>query len=180
MDVAVGLLGKLLVRRTDEGVVSVRLTEVEAYLGEEDPACHTYGGRRTPRVEAMWGEAGHAYVYLIYGLHHCLNVVTVGRGSPEAILLRGALPVGGLALMRQRRGDVPDRHLLDGPGKLCQALAVDREDDGVDLCSRTGGVWLAEDGVEVRRREIQRGPRVGVDSAGDAADWLLRWQWRAS
>jgi DNA-3-methyladenine glycosylase len=180
VDVAVDLLGKLLVRRTDEGVVSVRLTEVEAYLGEDDPACHTIRGRRTPRVEAMWGEAGYAYVYLIYGLHHCLNVVTVGRGSPEAILVRGAVPVSGLALMRERRGmAVPDRHLLDGPGKLCQALAVDRQEDGVDLCSQTGGMWLAEDGTEIREREIRRGPRVGVDSAGEAAGWLLRWQWTA-
>ncbi len=88
--VARELLGKLLVRVHETGTTVVRITEVEAYLGVEDPACHTFGGRRTPRTETMWGPAGRAYVYLVYGLHHCLNVVTVGEGSPEAALIRGA------------------------------------------------------------------------------------------
>ena len=88
-EVARGLLGKLVVSCDGEGTVVLRLTEVEAYLGTEDPACHTYGGRRTRRTETMWGEAGHAYVYLVYGLHCCLNVVTVAPGQPEAVLIRG-------------------------------------------------------------------------------------------
>ncbi len=129
----------------------------------------------------MWGEAGHAYVYLVYGLHHCLNVVTVGPGFPEAVLLRGGRPVKGLALMRKRRGaGVPDRHLLDGPGKLCKALAVDRKDDGLDLCSESGSLWLADDGVEASEPDVLRGPRVGIEFAGEAAAWPLRWVWNAT
>jgi DNA-3-methyladenine glycosylase len=175
--VARELLGKLLVRETAEGVVAVRIAEVEAYLGVDDPACHTYRGRRTPRTETMWGEAGLAYVYLIYGLHHCLNVVTVGEGVPEAVLVRGGKPVCGRALVRRRRGSViPDRSLTDGPGKLCQALAVTRADDGSDLCIDGGPVSIRDDGRRIPDDGVRRLSRVGVEYAGDAARWLLRFR----
>ena len=173
--VARELLGKLLVRTHPDGVVVLRLTEVEAYLGTEDPACHTYGGRRTPRTETMWGEAGHAYVYLVYGLHSCLNVVTVGPGRPEAVLIRGGTVEEGLEYVRTRRGTrVGERSLTDGPGKLCQALAVDRSDDGVDLCSTESELRVCDDGFVVSENQVQRLARVGVDYAGDAASWPLR------
>jgi DNA-3-methyladenine glycosylase len=174
-EVARELLGKILVRKTGEGTVAVEIVEVEAYLGIDDPACHTHGGRRTVRTETMWGEAGHAYVYLIYGMHHCLNVVTVGEDSPEAVLIRGALPLAGGALIRRRRGDgVSDAALTDGPGKLCQALAVTRADDGVDLSRRGGALSIRRDPVAgpVRFRSTSR---IGVDYAGDAARWPLRF-----
>ena len=174
-EVAGDLLGKLLVRSTTEGTVAVRITEVEAYLGVEDPACHTFGGRRTPRTETMWGEAGFAYVYLIYGLHSCLNVVTVGEGEPEAVLIRGGRPVIGAELIRQRRGPrVAGAALTDGPGKLCQALAVTTADDGSDLSDPSGALVVRDAGFRVAPGSVERLPRVGVDYAGEAARWPLR------
>ena len=175
-DVARDLLGKLVVRKHPDGDTVVRLTEVEAYLGVDDPACHTFGGRRTRRTESMWGEAGHAYVYLVYGLHHCLNVVTVGPGSPEAVLLRGAQILRGHGLIRARRGvTVSERSLTDGPGKLCRALAIDREEDGTDLCRPASPLRIEEDGCRVEGHDVRRLPRVGVDYAGEAASWPLRF-----
>lgn len=180
VDVARDLLGKVLVRTSRGGLVAVRLTEVEAYLGPDDPACHTFGGLRTPRVASMWGAAGHAYVYLVYGMHHCLNLVTVGRESGEAVLLRGGVPIVGTPLVRARRGvSVADSSLCDGPGKLCQALAVTRDDDGHDLCGRRSRIYLVDDGVEVLEANVRRGPRIGVDYAGEAARWPLRFRYRA-
>jgi DNA-3-methyladenine glycosylase len=174
--VAAELLGKLLYRVHDDGIAVVRINEVEAYLGVEDPACHTYGGRRSARTETMWGPAGRAYVYLVYGLHHCLNVVTVGEGSPEAVLIRGGEIVRGREVIRKRRGEsVPERLLTDGPGKLCQALAITRADDGVDLCSTTSGLGIHDDGFDIRSFSVFRHPRVGVGYAGDAAAWPLRY-----
>ena len=173
--VARDLLGKLLVRIYADGVTAVRLTEVEAYLGVEDPACHTFGGRRTRRTETMWGEAGHAYVYLVYGMHHCFNVVTVGPDRPEAVLVRGGVAVGGLDLIRERRGPkVAERFLADGPGKLCQALEVTRDHDGIDLCELSSVLRICDDGLRVGEGAVKRTPRVGVDYAGEASGWPLR------
>ena len=175
--VARELLGKLLVRTDSDGDVVVRLTEVESYLGIDDPACHTCGGRRTPRTETMWGEAGHAYVFLIYGLHNCLNVVTVGPGHPEAVLIRGGVVEKGLEIVRARRGPkVGERSLTDGPGKMCQALAITRLDDGIDLCAPDSALQICDDGFEVLESLVQRLPRVGVDYAGEAASWPLRFR----
>jgi DNA-3-methyladenine glycosylase len=174
--VARELLGKLLVRESPEGAVTIRLTEVEAYLGVDDAACHTFGGRRTARTETMWGEAGHAYVYLVYGLHSCLNVVTVGPGQPEAVLLRGGVVESGRELARARRGDgVGEKSLADGPGKLCRALAVSRDDDGADLCARASGLTIRDDGLRVADARVRRLSRVGVAYAGPAAAWPLRF-----
>jgi DNA-3-methyladenine glycosylase len=173
--VARELLGKLLVRTDSDGEVVVRLTEVESYLGIDDPACHTCRGRRTPRTETMWGEAGHAYVYLIYGLHNCLNVVTVGPGQPEAVLIRGGVVEKGLEIVRARRGPkVGERSLTDGPGKMCQALAITRLDDGIDLCAPDSAIQICDDGARISEDRVQRLPRVGVDYAGEAASWPLR------
>jgi DNA-3-methyladenine glycosylase len=175
--VARELLGKLLVRSDSGGEVVLRVTEVEAYLGIDDPACHTFGGRRAPRTETMWGEAGHAYVYLVYGLHSCLNVVTVGPGRPEAVLIRGGVVEEGLDLVRARRGPrVGERSLTDGPGKLCQGLAISRSDDGIDLCSRGSALQICDDGFEVLEDRVRRLPRIGVDYAGEAASWPLRFR----
>jgi len=174
--VARDLLGKLLVREHGAGSIVIRISEVEAYLGIEDPACHTFGGRRTPRTETMWGPAGFAYIYMIYGLHNCLNAVTVGEGSPEAVLIRGGDVVEGQAEIQRRRGPaVPVRALTDGPGKLCQALALTRADDGLDLCSRSSTLSIRDDGFDTRGLDVRRLPRIGVEYAGDAAAWPLRY-----
>jgi DNA-3-methyladenine glycosylase len=173
--VARNLLGKLLVSEHGAGRVVLRLTEVEAYLGVDDPACHTFGGRRTARTETMWGEAGHAYVYLVYGLHSCLNVVTVGPEHPEAVLIRGGAVEQGLDLVRSRRGaGVRSGALTDGPGKVCQALAITRTDDGVVLWAPSSRLTIRDDGFVVREVAVSRLPRVGVDYAGAAAAWPLR------
>lgn len=165
------LLGKLFVRELPEGWVAVRLMEVEAYLGVDDPAAHSARGRRTPRNEVMWGEAGHLYVYFTYGMHFCANIVTCSPGDPQAVLLRGAVPVLGGALLRQRRGGRAD---LNGPAKLCQALGLDRRANGLDVTVGEG-VFLANDGFCVGGEEVLALPRVGVAYAGEAALWPLRF-----
>jgi DNA-3-methyladenine glycosylase len=125
----------------------------------------------------MWGEAGYAYVYLVYGLHSCLNIVTIGPGRPEAVLIRGGVVEAGSDLVRARRGPrVGDSALTDGPGKLCQGLAIGRSDDGVDLCASDSALRICDDGTEVPEDRVRRLPRVGVDYAGEAALWPLRFR----
>jgi len=171
VEVAKKLLGKLLVRRLPEGDVAVRLCEVEAYLGVADPAAHTAFGRRTPRNEVMWGDGGHLYVYLTYGMHHCANVVTRHPGDPQAVLLRGAVAVWGQDHILARRGGKGE---MNGPAKLCQALALDRTLNGYDL-TVAGEVFLADDGISVSFENVLVLPRVGVEYAGEAASWPLRF-----
>ena len=174
VEVARDLLGKLLVRRFPDGLVAARLTEVEAYLGVSDRACHTFGGRRTPRTEAMWGPAGHLYVYFVYGMHHCANVVTRAVDEPEAVLLRGALAVCGEALIAARRGAHLGGDLLTGPARLCQGLGIDRTLNATDL-TNADELWLAADAVPIPSAAVLAMPRVGVGYAGEAASWPLRF-----
>lgn len=169
--VARQLLGKLLVRQLPEGLVAVRLMEVEAYLGVGDPAAHTAGGRRTPRNEVMWGEAGHLYVYFTYGMHYCANVVTRVPGDPQAVLLRGGVVVEGEEIVRRRRGGRSD---VNGPAKLCQALGLGRGENGYDLVTGDA-LFVADDGLSVAEEQVLRLPRVGVAYAGEAASWPLRF-----
>lgn len=169
LDVARDLLGKLLVHDGPGGLAIARIVEVEAYRGPRDRAAHTRGGHRSPRNESMWGPGGHAYVYFVYGMHHCLNVVTRPAGLPEAVLIRAAVPVGGIALMRRRRAlpEAPVWRLLRGPGSLCRALGIDRSLDGADLVR---GPLFVRDAPPVPARSVRRTPRIGVDYAGtDAA-----------
>ena len=161
------LLGARLVHVSAEGTVGGRIVEVEAYQGPEDLAAHSARGR-TARNTVMFGRPGHLYVYLIYGLHHCLNVVAGPGDKPEAVLIRAMQIDEGLALARRRRGErPPDHRLAAGPGNVGQALGVDRTLNGVDLLagpvrleSRTGPM-----------PPILRGPRIGVDYA---AEWAVR------
>ncbi len=146
-----------------------RLVEVEAYQGPEDLAAHSSRGR-TQRNAVMFGPPGHLYVYLVYGLHHCANVVCGPAGKPEAVLLRAAAIERGRDLARSRRGSVPDRRLASGPGNLGRAFGFDRSLDGADLLG--GRVWL-ERGVVPSR--ITRRARVGVDYAGEWAARPLRF-----
>lgn len=164
------LLGCRLVHASPEGVVGGTIVEVEAYRGPEDRAAHSSRGR-TPRNAVMFGAPGHLYVYLIYGLHHCLNVVAGPGAKPEAVLVRALALDEGLDLARARRGPrVPDRRLASGPGNVGSALGVDRTLNGVDLLA--GPVWIEP---RARRpRAIARGARIGVDYAGT---WAAR-PWR--
>jgi DNA-3-methyladenine glycosylase len=174
LTVARDLLGKLLVHEAPDGRTSARIVEVEAYRGPADRAAHTRGGHRSPRNESMWGPGGHAYVYFVYGMHHCLNVVTRAAGLPEAILIRAAAPVQGVPLMRRRRGVAagPEWQLLRGPGSLCRGLGIDRRLDGAAL---TRGPLLLLDAPTAPRHRIRRTARVGVAYAGEdaARPWRL-------
>jgi DNA-3-methyladenine glycosylase len=185
------LLGTLLVRVLDDGtLLAGRIVETEAYRGVIDAASHAYRGRRTPRNEAMYARPGTAYVYFTYGMHYCMNVVCGELDVPHAVLLRALDPVAGLDAMRELRGVhpgkaarppriIPDRELCSGPARLCQAMGIDREQNGLDLVSG-GTLFIAEPHARlqlapVRPREIARTPRIGIDYAGAWAAKPLRF-----
>lgn len=169
-EVAPDCLGKLLVHEAPSGIVGGRIVEAEAYLGVADLAAHSVGGRRTTRNEVMYGPAGHAYVFLIYGLHYNFNLVTDEVGVPTAVLVRAVEPLLGESVMRMRRHVRDRRQLTNGPGKLCQAFAIDRGHNGADLCRPP--LYLA-DGDAPRR--IVRTPRIGIAYARHWAGRLLRF-----
>ena len=165
LTVARDVIGKILVHETAQGIVAGRIVEAEAYRGPEDRAAHSYGGRRTARTEAMFGEPGHAYVFFVYGMHWHVNLVTTQAGAPHAVLIRAVEPLEGLELMAERRGVATDRPALsNGPGKLCQAFAIDRRQYGHDLTKRP--LYL----VDGARTTVARAPRIGVGYAGDWAN----------
>jgi DNA-3-methyladenine glycosylase len=166
--VARALLGKILVHDTPAGRTAGRIVEVEAYRGPADRAAHSYGGHRSARNEVMYGPPGHAYVYLIYGMHHCVNVVTRPAGVPEAVLLRALEPVAGEALMRRRRRstNAPPWRLCRGPGALCQALGITRAENGADLIR---GRLRILDAPAAPFRRVFRTARIGVEYAGPYA-----------
>ena len=173
--VARDLLGKYLVRELGGERLVLRLVETEAYLGAPDRASHAWDGRRTARNESLYLAGGHAYVYMIYGLHFCLNAVTGEAGVGSAVLLRAGEPVAGEERMRESRRwtRVPKPgDLAGGPGKLCQALGVGRELDGVQLDRPP--LWICR-GEPVEAPEIVASSRIGVDYAGEAALWPLRF-----
>lgn len=174
-EVAPDLLGRWLVRRNGRQRLVLRLVEVEAYLGAPDRAAHAWGGRRTARNESLYLPGGYAYVYFIYGMHWCLNVVCGEKDEGGAVLLRAGEPLRGETAMRARRG-LADRvrpgDVAGGPGKLAQALGVDRALDGARLDGRE--LWLAA-GKPLPRSRVATGPRIGVAYAGEAAGWPLRF-----
>jgi DNA-3-methyladenine glycosylase len=161
LQVARGILGKRLVRVLNGQRLVGLIVETEAYIGEADGACHASRGR-TPRTEVMYGPPGRAYVYLIYGMHHCFNVVTEEEGFPAAVLIRALEPLESLEWMRRHRPDRPDDQLTNGPGKLCAALAIDKSLNGVDLC--TSQVFFIEEGGTFADEEIATSPRIGIRS----------------
>jgi DNA-3-methyladenine glycosylase len=167
VEVAPGLLGCVLSARSPDGEVAVRLTEVEAYLGEADPASHAYRGP-TRRNAVMYGEPGHAYVYFTYGMHFCVNLVCQPPGTASAVLLRAGAVVSGAALARHRRSsgkrsEAAPRDLARGPGRLCQALGIDRALDGADVCDPGSPVRIFGPGPP--GTAVSSGPRVGVSTA---------------
>jgi DNA-3-methyladenine glycosylase len=151
-----------------------RIVETEAYLGGDDLASHSRHERRTPRNAVMFGPAGHAYVYLVYGMHHCFNVTAAPEERGTAVLVRAIAAEEGLERMRGRRPRCRrDPELGAGPGRLCAALGITRADDGADLAA-SPRIRL-EDALDARPRRIRRGPRIGVHYAGAWADRPLRF-----
>ena len=165
VEVAPDLLGCVLEHESPEGIVAVRLTEVEAYAGQVDPASHAYRGR-TARNAVMFGPAGHAYVYFTYGMHFCVNVVCMPPGTASAVLLRAGQVIVGEELARTRRpAAIADRDLARGPARLCQALGIDRRLDGADLCDETSPLRLLPSPTSPM--SWHSGPRVGVREGAD-------------
>ena len=161
IDVAKRLLGKYLVRKHPDGNAVGRIVETEAYIGPQDLACHASKGR-TARTEVMFGPAGHAYVYFIYGFYNMLNLVTEAKDYPAAVLVRAVEPVEGIEFMKARRQNGALRNLASGPGKLCQAFAVDRSLNGADLSGHI--IYIEDRGEPVPK--FKATPRIGVDYAG--------------
>ena len=172
LEVARDLLGRRLVRLVGGRRLSGRIVEAEAYVGEEDEASHASPGL-TKRNASMYGPPGHAYVYLIYGMYHCFNVVTAERGFPAAVLIRALEPVEGVEAMRERRGDRLDEELTSGPGRLCEALAIDLGCDGADLCDPEASLFV-EAGEPVPDERVAASPRVNV--RGDAVALSVPWR----
>lgn len=177
-DVARQLLGKRIFHNKNNILTSGIIAETEAYLGLDDPACHTYQGRNTARVQSMYKKGGHSYVYFIYGIHFCFNVVTRAELIPEAVLIRALIPMDGIEIMRRRRKfrlDKSEKDLCSGPGKVCQAMGFDRSSDGLLLNGPE--IWIEDDlPFEEIEKNIRSSPRVGVNYAGKAKDWPLRFR----
>jgi DNA-3-methyladenine glycosylase len=172
--VARALLGCTLWRRIDRRLLAARIVETEAYLGANDAASHARRGLRSARNESMYLEGGHAYVYFTYGVHWCLNVVTQEEDIAEAVLLRAAEPLRGIHEMRERRPKAKrDYDLMNGPGKLCSALAIDKSLDGESL--RGTRLYTTERDIDVDAGDIVVSPRIGVEGAIGAAHWPLRF-----
>jgi DNA-3-methyladenine glycosylase len=177
--VARALLGCILWRRRGREVLTARLVEAEAYLGANDPASHARRGLRSLRNKSMYLEGGRAYVYFTYGMHWCLNVVTQEADIAEAVLIRAAEPLRGIESMRKRRPKAKrDFDLMNGPGKVCAAMDIDRRLDGEPLDGDRLFITRRETVVDALEIAVSR--RVGVDGAGEAAQWPLRFYLRGN
>ena len=179
LTVARELLGKHLVRVLNGEILVCRITETEAYIGRCDKACHAYNYRRTARTETLFTQPGTAYIYFIYGMYHCLNFVTEPEGEPAAVLIRSLEAVSGLEAMTRLRypkvtGELTAyqrKNFLNGPGKLCKALSLNRSLNGTDL---TGDTLYVLDAGETPEH-INTGPRIGIDYAEEAVGFPWRF-----
>ena len=162
-EVAKELLGKYLIREIDGQKIIGQITETEAYCGPKDLACHGSRGR-TPRTETLFGEAGCWYVYLIYGMYYCLNIVTEKENYPSAVLIRGVKPISGL-----------DKNIkTDGPGKLCRAFTIDKKINN-SSAFKSPSLWIEDWGEKIKPNQIKKTPRIGVDYAGEYKDKMWRF-----
>lgn len=167
------LLGKLLIREIEGQRMVTKIVETEAYMGAEDKAAHSYNNRRTPRTEVMFGRAGIAYVYMIYGMYYCLNIVAAKEGVPQAVLIRGVEPIEGLDMVKKNRVIKSNKvqELTNGPGKLCQALLIDKTFNGKDLILQNE-LYLLDNKEE---HEIISAKRINIDYAQEYKDKLWRF-----
>ena len=186
--IAQALLGKYLVRSRNGELLAGRITETEAYVGRCDKACHAYNYRRTPRTETLFMAPGHAYIYFIYGMYHCLNFVTEPEGEPSAVLLRGLEAVYGAEQMSLLRYGKPltqltayqRKNFLNGPGKCCRALGLTRAENGLDLTADTlflcdGPEDVGLPPVDAGSYILRTGKRIGIDYAEEAVDFPWRF-----
>lgn len=162
LTVARELLGAVLVRVENGVRIAGIITETEAYIGESDLGCHAKAGK-TPRTAIMYGMPGNAYVYFTYGMHWMLNAVTEQEGFPAAVLIRAIQPLEGIEMIAARRGKQPKSKWTDGPGKLTQALNIDKSFNGIDLCRKNGGLWI-EAGESILDKNVTIDARVGLNS----------------
>lgn len=176
--VAEDLIGKILVRKYDDTVIKVRITETEAYIAEIDKASHGYGGKVTPRTKIMFGPPGYTYVYFIYGMYYCLNFVTEGEDTCSAVLIRGADPVENMHEMLENRYNTSEnlsknqiKNLSNGPGKLCNALKITKDHNGLDLTGNE--IYLEDDGF--KDFYVKKTKRINIDYAEEAKDFLWRY-----
>ncbi|GGE70070.1 DNA-3-methyladenine glycosylase [Priestia taiwanensis] len=182
LHIAKRLLGQKLVHVVDGVKRSGYIVEVEAYKGPDDKAAHSYSGRRTNRTEVMFGEAGYAYVYLIYGMHHCFNIVTAEIDIPHAILIRAIEPVDGIEEMKISRFSKTDitkaqyRNLTSGPGKLCRALGITLEQQGHSMQRDDLYIELVPEEEHLSSSyAVAAGPRINIDYAEEAIDYPWRF-----
>lgn len=170
--VAKELLGLTLVHETEEGITKGIIVETEAYMGPKDAAAHSYKSSPSGRTNVQYQEGGHAYIYLIYGMYYCMNIVTNQVDIPECVLLRALEPIEGLDLMKKRRRTEKILNLCSGPGKLCQAMGIDKNNYGMDLC---GDRLYLESNNIYKNIEIVPSRRINIDYAGEARDYLWRF-----
>lgn len=173
VELARKLLGCMLVHRTPDGVATGMIVETEAYVGAIDKACHAWQNR-SERTEIMYHDGGYAYVYFIYGMHHCFNVVTGPEGEGNAVLIRALEPVTGINLMQRRRNTKLLRSLCSGPGKVCQALGITKNEYGLDLCAADSPLRLIRY-RHIPEAQIVATPRINVAYAEEAAAWPWRF-----
>lgn len=172
LEVAPELLGLILVHKSQEGITKGKIVEVEAYLGPLDPAAHSYRAPRSSRTIIQYGEGGYGYIYLIYGMYYCMNIVTNEIEIPEVVLIRALEPVDGIDLMKIRRGTDKIKNLCNGPGKLCQAMGIDKSLYGVDLCKE---ILYLEQPKKKELIEVETSKRINIDYAGEAKDYPFRY-----
>ena len=181
--VAADLVGKVLCRQLTDSdgqqkTLRMRISETEAYIGQDDPACHSHAGTRTSRTEIMYEQGGVFYVYLTYGVHHMLNLISGSVESPESVLIRAGFLTDDSDRLIEEQQLSPNKQLTHpkqfaGPGKLTKRLQIDRDLYGKPI-SPDSGVWVEDDGCQP---PVSVRPRIGIDYAGDAKDWLLRYIW---
>jgi len=176
--VAKEILGKYLVRKTDDGVMIGKIMEVEAYLGPNDKACHCYNYKKTEKTKVMYEKPGTFYVYYIYGMYFCLNVIAEPEGIPCAVFIRQLYPIYGIDLMKKNRPvkiGKNYKNLVDGPSKLCMALNITKNDfNGKDSCSPNSKLFFAQ-GEQVNNLDILLEKRIGINYAQEDKDLLLRF-----
>lgn len=176
--VAKDLLGKYLVRKTDKGDIVGKIIEVEAYLGPNDKACHCFNYKKTEKTEIMYRKPGTIYVYYIYGMYFCLNVITEKEGMPCAVFIRQLYPIKGIDLMKENRKVKVGKNyknLTDGPSKICMALNITKEGfNGKDSCSLDSPLFFTQ-GEIIDKNKIIKNKRIGIDYAEEDKDLLLRF-----